>query len=1181
MNHAPGLDEGNDCELLVAAGPDSLRIIPVTGRRQTVGRSPSCGLRIDDPALEPHHALIVGVDRPDERTNPDDLVAAIRPLGGVVESRGSTFRVGSSVCWVRPAITPSLIDRPSGTSKPFHRPPQASIENMTPPVQPRVADRPTMASSPPWNAIIGGVATGLIVAGVTGQWLFGIFSLVTAGIAAVTWVIQRRGCRRAVRRWDAAVNRDRELFDRQCRDYAHHLADRRRERHQYLGALMLAVITGDRVMWSKRRIDDVCIGFGSRQVEVVPGARPLVFNDIPVTVNVSPGRIIGIHGPRAVAVGTALVLRLAMEIGPADWRLLTAEDPSIDERSHGWNHLRGLVHRRTKPLTREDLEIGGDESRHDVILVVDPAQVAHRQATPLRYLESHRASMIVCAPTQRELPAVCTDIVDSMNHELDGVSPESARHVVNSLALWHDPDERSLSLPHRVRLADVGAIDYLDSESLSRLWMSASSRITLGMTADGPIGFDLASDGPHMVVVGTTGSGKSEFLRSLVASTCLQMSPADVNFVLFDYKGGAAFDICGQLPHVVGVVTDLDRDEVHGSMATRALSGLEAELRRRESVLRHSSCSSQMEYQSQRMPSDAPMPRLVIVVDELAALRADVPEAVPALVAIAQRGRSLGLQLVVATQRPGTELTPDVMANAAVRVALRLQTREDSLQVVGDAAAASLPHGSPGRAIVVFGSSRPEEFQSLMVTDDLPALVATARTLAEDLQLPQPRRPWCAPLPARLFPEAGRDRFTIGVIDDPRRQQQMPLRWDPSQHLLVTAGPNAGKTWLLHTLAAISGVDDPDARLFFLSGRGDRDRQSMWIAASDRERLQRALVHVGGIIESRRSSGEFGERITVMIDDVDLWRSQHADDRIGAMQWELFERIVVEGPAVGVTGVFTASHGSSLPTVLRTRFEQQWSGGHRPGSFVIGGSDPSGAVAQVYDPRAFSEDLDRLLTMTDADRHAVLVSLPGDVSASVRCRPGSFGIRADTLGEAVLRSDRALRLLIVGARASGRTTALTAVVEAWKDLHPDGSVIDDGRLDDDESIHAAIERAQTRGPILIAVDDADRRRMSPIATATLQKVLSDHGLAFGVSSDALSIVSTASPQGVRSQPDHWLHLLRRHRCGVLLGRCAGEDGDLLGHYSRHLEVVPRAVSRGVWIDDGESSGVVQFYRHGS
>lgn len=1164
-------------EIVLVAGPDSGRIIPLTERKHTLGRSPSSGIRINDPSLEPHHALLTGFEMSGIHLSETFLQSAIQPLGGPVEIEGSTFRVGSTVCWVLPAITPSIIDQPSVASRPFHRSPQALIEELEPPVMPEKKERPSRSAPPPWGAIAGGVATGLIIAVITGQWLFGMFSLVTAGISGMTWMIQRIGHRRSMRRWSVAIERDRELFDRQCLHFARHLAARRRDRHRLLGEMYRAALLGDDVLWAKRNISDVCIGFGSRQVVVVPGAPPLAFNDIPVTINVSPGRIIGIYGPQAVAVGTAVLLRLALEIGPADWRLL-----ATDELPDAWHHLSQLTHLRAQPLIRDDLETQVDNTLHDVILVTDLAHVVHRHTLPFRYLESHQASLMMCAPTQRDLPALCTDIIDSTNIELDGVSSESAKNIVCALSRWHDPDARSLLIPRLVRLPDVAGSSYHDSQALRQRWSSASLSVDIGLTAEGPIAIDLAADGPHMVVVGTTGSGKSEFLRSFVLSIALRTSPANVNFILFDYKGGAAFDACVQLPHVVGVVTDLDLDDGKNKVATRVLSGLEAELRRRETVLRRAGCGDQKEYQRKRNRLDEPMPRLVVVVDELAALRADIPEVVVALIAIAQRGRSLGLHLVLATQRPGTELTPDVMANANIRLALRLQTREDSVQVIGHPGAADLPRSSPGRALVRFGSERPEEFQALSVAEELAALVNMTCTVALEVGISRPYQPWCSPLPAKLVSDIRRDRFTVGVVDDPKTQDQFPLRWDAHRHLLVTTGPSMGKTWSLHTLAGVSSVDEPKTRPFFISGRGDQDPKSSWVAVGDRERLHRILHFLTQAIDERRLSPGPLERIRIFVDDVDLWRSHHTTDRVGLMHWELFERIFVEGPPVGVTCVMTAAYDQSLPPVFRARMEQRWQTGTRPGNFSVSnvGSSPA-LLAQLYDPHSFAEDMESLIIMTDSDRDAVLSVLPTNPYGCDRHTPDAFGIRGDTLTEIRLEANQVLRLLILGLRASGRTTVLRALIEAWTSLHPDGVVLEGEHVDDEERCRFAPDGSATGRPTLIAIDDADRRSFTSSLSAELTRIASFAGPPTASTLGKVSLIATASPHGIRSQPDHWLHPLRRSRSGVLLGRSAEEDGDLLGQYSRHLDVIPRALARGVWIEDGESLGVVQFYRPSS
>ncbi len=224
------------------------------------------------------------------------------------------------------------------------------------------------------------------------------------------------------------------------------------------------------------------------------------------------------------------------------------------------------------------------------------------------------------------------------------------------------------------------------------------------MSADGVVDVDLVRDGPHGLIAGTTGSGKSELLRTLVVSLAANASPDHVTMILVDYKGGSTFDACARLPHTVGVVTDLD-----DGLAERVLVSLDAEVRRRELLLRAARADDLAAY---RRTSAEPLPRLVVVIDEFASLAKELPEFLGALVSIAQRGRSLGIHLVLATQRPAGVVTDDIRANTNLRIALRLQDRADAHDVVGDAAPARFPLGSPGRAALRLGPDELVVFQA-------------------------------------------------------------------------------------------------------------------------------------------------------------------------------------------------------------------------------------------------------------------------------------------------------------------------------------------------------------------------------------------------------------------------------------------------------------------------------------
>ncbi|MDJ0339728.1 FtsK/SpoIIIE domain-containing protein [Cryobacterium sp. PH31-O1] len=187
---------------------------------------------------------------------------------------------------------------------------------------------------------------------------------------------------------------------------------------------------------------------------------------------------------------------------------------------------------------------------------------------------------------------------------------------------------------------------------------------------------DLREQGPHALVGGTTGSGKSEFLQTWIMSMASEHSPDRLTFLLIDYKGGAAFAECTQLPHTVGLVTDLNTHLVR-----RALTSLRAELHYRKTLLNEKGAKDLVSLEKRGDP-DAP-PSLIIVIDEFAALVGEVPEFVDGIVDVAQRGRSLGLHLIMATQRPAGVIKDNLRANTNLRIALRVADESNSQDVIG------------------------------------------------------------------------------------------------------------------------------------------------------------------------------------------------------------------------------------------------------------------------------------------------------------------------------------------------------------------------------------------------------------------------------------------------------------------------------------------------------------------
>ena len=431
------------------------------------------------------------------------------------------------------------------------------------------------------------------------------------------------------------------------------------------------------------------------------------------------------------------------------------------------------------------------------------------------------------------------------------VTPAWAEKLARSVAPIRDisANEEDTGLPASCRLLDLLGLDPPEAGAVASRWQASgtgSTRAVIGACYDGPFGIDLAADGPHALIAGTTGAGKSELLQTLIASLACANRPDQMTFVLVDYKGGSAFKDCVHLPHVTGMVTDLD-----AHLTQRALASLSAELTRRERVLAAAGAKDIEEYAER--PGHQSLPRLVIVIDEFASLARDLPDFVAGLVGIAQRGRSLGIHLILATQRPSGVVSADIRANTNLRIALRVTDAAESADVIDAPDAAQVSRAAPGRAYVRLGHASLVPFQAGRIggrrttatatappwvrpvswdglgrpeprppaaphaedeITDLKILVEAIRRAAAGLGVPAQPSPWLVPLPRELLlrdlpapgepPEAGHAPIPFGLIDLPAIQRQQPavIDLDTFGHLMAVGAPRSGRSQLLRTLAA-------------------------------------------------------------------------------------------------------------------------------------------------------------------------------------------------------------------------------------------------------------------------------------------------------------------------------------------------------------------------------------------
>jgi len=290
--------------------------------------------------------------------------------------------------------------------------------------------------------------------------------------------------------------------------------------------------------------------------------------------------------------------------------------------------------------------------------------------------------------------------------------PANARlidRLAMSLAPLRDATSANATtaLPRVVPLLSLFGAEVPTVASITRGWTAPKPyglRAPIGIGPSGPLVLDLVEHGPHALIGGTSGAGKSELLQSMVSSLIHEYPPSRLTFLFVDYKGGAATEVFNTVPHTVGYVTNLD-----ASLSLRALTSLRAELNHRMRLMEGK--AKDLAEMLERFPDEAP-PSLVIVVDEFATLVKEVPDFVAGMVDIAQRGRSLGVHLILATQRPSGSVNDNILANTNLRISLRMLDAGESKTVIGVGAAADIPLPLKGRGFAKLGPQDLVEFQS-------------------------------------------------------------------------------------------------------------------------------------------------------------------------------------------------------------------------------------------------------------------------------------------------------------------------------------------------------------------------------------------------------------------------------------------------------------------------------------
>ena len=751
----------------VASGVGAGRIVWLGRGEHVIGRAASARVRLDDPGISRAHALVDvradGIEIRDlEPTNPSLLDGVPLPFGGSRVSEGQRLRIGKTTLVLgRPSVTPGRHEVVDGQVRVHRQPrfrderPPAGVRFPDEPRRPEHGRLPLLASTAPL------VLSAVLAFALASPALL-LFALMSPVLLIGQWWSDRRAGRTSYRRQQRShteqLARARQALDRAAREDA---ALRRQEQPD-LAELSAVVCSRGTRLWERRPDDPdhllVRIGSASQTARVdctgrAPDPAPLI-DDVPALLDLAASGVVGIAGPpeHAMSLAGAVLSQVATWHSPRHVTVHVLTGSA--ERVQAWEWLAHLPHvcepDGTAPRiaggetdvshhvaalqalawsrcgTGDSVRATGVHRRPDVVVLVDGASTLRsiRGMAELLGIARQAGLVFVCVDRDiRSLPAeTCTTVeideaglsasIRDDTGTITGVAPDlpSAgwlETVSRALAPLVDatPDHATAALPREVSFVGLhreNDIDPVTAEGLADVWARGDRRpiALLGRSTDGPFRVDLATDGPHVLVGGTTGAGKSELLQALVAGLAITNRPDDLSFVLVDYKGGSAFSDCAQLPHTVGLVTDLN-----AHLTSRALTSLDAEMKRREHILSRAGTKDLDDYRNRSgvcrdLP---PLARLVIVVDEFKALADEFPDFIAGLVRVAALGRSLGLHLVLATQRPAGIVSADMRANIALRIALRVRDRSDSDDVIDAKDAASLDTRSPGHACVRAG----------------------------------------------------------------------------------------------------------------------------------------------------------------------------------------------------------------------------------------------------------------------------------------------------------------------------------------------------------------------------------------------------------------------------------------------------------------------------------------------
>lgn len=549
-----------------------------------------------------------------------------------------------------------------------------------------------------------------------------------------------------------------------------------------------------------------------------------------------------------------------------------------------------------------------------VVFVTDTSAISsHPVSKYIKNCTDYGFTFVFFEEYEENLPRGCTEIIridskekgvalktkngdDIINFTYPTITNETALEVVMKLgAVTVDEVTLESQLTKNISMFELLGIMSVEDLDLEERWNKTlvynSMAAPLGVKSKNQVVYLDISDragahGPHGLVAGTTGSGKSEIIQTYILSMASLFHPYEVGFVIIDFKGGGMANQFKNLPHLIGTITNIDGREIN-----RSLLSIKAELVKRQKMFSECGVNHINDYIKlfKGNKVDKPLPHLIMVVDEFAELKAEHPDFMKEIISAARIGRTLGIHLILATQKPAGVVDNQIWSNSKFKLCLKVQTKEDSNEVIKTPLASEIVE--PGRAYLQVGNNEIFDlFQSAYSGGNVPtgndmnenvfeiyesniwgkkALVYTNRkkqkvteTKSQLEAIVEYVNDFCIAkgikgLPGICLPslesviKTDRLNYTdnsslnisvpIGMFDDPEHQQQGEVIIEPSkENIFIVGSSQSGKTVMLQTITygLIKKYDPSQVNIYLI------DCGSMVLKIFENSK------HIGGIVLS-------------------------------------------------------------------------------------------------------------------------------------------------------------------------------------------------------------------------------------------------------------------------------------------------------------------------------------------